>query len=672
MSEENIRVIGRFRPLNERELNLEPKNAPPPRFGEGGRTVWVGPDEGSAHTYALDAMLPPEATQSDVYEHASGLVDRFLQGYNATLLAYGQTGSGKTHSVMGQLNNEAELGLLPRAVRQVFDSIVNDTTGASFAVSCSYLEIYKEAVRDLLAPPPPPPSARLGEGESRAVNPTLPIREAVGKGVYVEGLTEVPVMGEADVLDCVSCGNASRMVGSTLMNNQSSRSHALLMITLQQQMPDGSTKVSRLNIADLAGSEKVSKTGSSGETLEEAKKINASLSALCLVIAALSDNKPHIPYRNSKLTRILQESLGGNSKTMMLVACSPAANNAAETHSTLKFATRAKKVKNAAVVNRVLTADQLENANAALKLELKAARERIANLENSGGNGGGGGDAPPPPPPPETTEELENLRAQLAEMEMAVEEAKEEAKDEQKELVAARDKLARRNEEREMLYDTLARFQVLSGVAPLERRERVDNANPMDKLRRQLVDLEGEALRKEMSIDDDTAAGGGGEILRLKAQIADQHRRIRELEPLAEAGAEATAAQQEVAHLKEQLQQLASNRLQQVTKGAGRAGVRMSMMPGTPSGRQGNLNLCTGLAGAGAGMAAESFRQKEAFGQHMLRGKDNKEPQTPTPHTPSAKTPNAEGGATPQSVAAAAAQAAARAASPTRVACRAL
>ncbi len=379
-SEEAIRVIGRFRPLNEREHALERERpGTVPRFGENGRTVWVGPDEATGN-YALDAILPPEATQEDTYAHASGLVNSVVQGYNATLLAYGQTGSGKTHSVMGALGgDEAELGLLPRAVRAIFEALVSDTSGASFAVSCSYLEIYKEAVRDLLQP------AREG---------SLAIREAVGKGVYVEGLTEVPVMSEADVLECISCGNAARMVGSTLMNAQSSRSHALLTLNLQQKLPDGSTKVSKLNMADLAGSEKVSKTGSSGETLDEAKKINASLSALCLVIAALSDGKPHIPYRNSKLTRILQESLGGNSKTMMLVACSPSANNAAETHSSLRFATRAKKVKNAAVVNRVLTADQLEASNAALRLELRGARERIAKLEGRAGKEAPTGGAP--------------------------------------------------------------------------------------------------------------------------------------------------------------------------------------------------------------------------------------------------------------------------------------
>jgi hypothetical protein len=291
MAEENIRVIGRFRPFNERERALEKGTTSSPRFGENGRSVWVGPDEASGHHYSLDAVLPPESTQADAYAHAAGLVDAVKQGFNATLLAYGQTGSGKTHSVMGVLGaEEAQLGLLPRAVRQLFDAIVADTSGAEFAVSCSYLEIYKEAVRDLLAPPAPP-GPPGGDG-SRAVNPSLAIREAVGKGVYVDGLTEVPVLGAADVLDCVSCGNASRMVGATLMNAQSSRSHALLTINLQQQLPDGSTKVSKLNIADLAGSEKVAKTGSSGETLEEAKKINASLSALCALLQSPRQTHP--------------------------------------------------------------------------------------------------------------------------------------------------------------------------------------------------------------------------------------------------------------------------------------------------------------------------------------------------------------------------------------------
>lgn len=150
---------------------------------------------------------------------------------------------------MGLLGeDENQVGLLPRAVRQIFEKIVNDESGAEFAVSCSYLEIYKENVRDLLQPTTKPGG--------------LAIREDVrnkARGIYVEGLTEVYVMSEADVLECMACGNANRVVGTTLMNAQSSRSHALLTITLHQKMPDGSTKLSKLNVADLAGSEKVTR-----------------------------------------------------------------------------------------------------------------------------------------------------------------------------------------------------------------------------------------------------------------------------------------------------------------------------------------------------------------------------------------------------------------------------
>ena len=158
--------------------------------------------------------------------------------------------------------------------------------GSEFIISCSYLEIYKEVVRDLLQP--------HGAGAKAG---GLSIREGSSKsckGVFVEGLSQVYVTSEADVLECLECGNANRIIGSTLMNAQSSRSHALLTLTLRQQLSDGTVRVSKLNVADLAGSEKVSKTGAKGETLEEAKKINTSLSALCLVISALADARPHV------------------------------------------------------------------------------------------------------------------------------------------------------------------------------------------------------------------------------------------------------------------------------------------------------------------------------------------------------------------------------------------
>ena len=239
-----------------------------------------------------------------------------------------------------------------------------DESAAEFAVTCSYVEIYKEVVRDLLQPSPSS-SAKPGAG--------LAIRESPERGVYVDGLAEVCVMSDADVLECLRCGNANRAVGATLMNAQSSRSHALLRLTVQRKLPNGAVNVAVLSVADLAGSEKVSKTGSTGQTLDEAKQINKSLSALCLVIGALSDGAAHVPYRNSKLTRVLQESLGGNSKTVLVVTCSPASDNAQETHSSLHFARSAKKVKNVAVINTIESAESLRVTNAALRAEVVAA-----------------------------------------------------------------------------------------------------------------------------------------------------------------------------------------------------------------------------------------------------------------------------------------------------------
>ena len=217
---ECIRTLGRFRPFNAREIALQGggggSNAHVMTLGEDGRSVSLGPDK-SGGQFTLDAMLGPDSSQQDVYDQISGIVDSVLQGYNGTLLAYGQTGSGKTHSVIGSVDSDAEAGLLPRAVRHIFEGIVANESCVEFSVSCSYLEIYKEVVRDLLQPAATDCKTTGG----------LQIREDVkagGKGVYVEGLAQVYVMGEADVLECLACGNANRVVGATMMNAQSSRS----------------------------------------------------------------------------------------------------------------------------------------------------------------------------------------------------------------------------------------------------------------------------------------------------------------------------------------------------------------------------------------------------------------------------------------------------------------
>lgn len=265
-------------------------------------------------------------------------------------------------------------GIIPRITDQIFDSIMSSPPNLEYLVKVSYMEIYMEKIRDLLAPQ----------------NDNLQIHEEKNKGVYVKGLSDYYVGGQEDVHEIMRQGGNARAVSSTNMNAESSRSHSIFLLTIQQKNTDtGTQKTGNLYLVDLAGSEKVGKTGASGQTLEEAKKINKSLSALGMVINALTDGKSsHIPYRDSKLTRILQESLGGNSRTTLIVNASPCAYNVDETISTLRFGVRAKSIKNKARVNAELSPAELkallkksqtdsaryQNYIAALEAELKVWR----------------------------------------------------------------------------------------------------------------------------------------------------------------------------------------------------------------------------------------------------------------------------------------------------------
>ena len=255
-------------------------------------------------------------------------------GYNGTVLAYGQTGSGKTYSMMGVLDDAVQSGLIPRSAAQIFEAILQADPGTVFTIKCSMMEIYKETLKDLLYP----------SDQKLKIKKTL-------EGITVEGLTEEYVASEDELLERIAYGQENRTTACTKMNSRSSRSHQLFIIKVRQQMEDGLEKTGTLNLVDLAGSEKVNSSGVTGTGLEEAKKINLSLSMLGHVIQKLSIGSSHIPYRDSKLTRILQESLGGNFKTRLLVACSPHVRNVEETISTLKFAQRAKTVKTKAVMN---------------------------------------------------------------------------------------------------------------------------------------------------------------------------------------------------------------------------------------------------------------------------------------------------------------------------------
>jgi kinesin family protein 5 len=258
------------------------------------------------------------------------------------------------------LENRDLRGVIPRIVEQVFSSIAMASSNMEYTVKVSYMEIYMEKIRDLLAP----------------MNDNLPIHEDKARGVYVKGLLEVYTSCTEEVYQVLEQGGHARATSSTNMNAESSRSHSIFVVTVtQKNMETGSAKSGQLFLVDLAGSEKVGKTGASGQTLEEAKKINKSLSTLGMVINALTDGKStHVPYRDSKLTRILQESLGGNSRTTLIINCSPSAYNDAETLSTLRFGMRAKSIKNKAKVNAELSP-------AELKAHLKRARQECLSFQ---------------------------------------------------------------------------------------------------------------------------------------------------------------------------------------------------------------------------------------------------------------------------------------------------
>lgn len=354
-----IKVVARFRPQNKIELAAGSEQIVDFSSED---TCSISSKEASG-AFTFDRVFKVGTPQQDVFDYSiRSTVDDVLGGYNGTVFAYGQTGSGKTYTMMGaDIENEDQKGIIPRIVEQIFSSILRSDGSIEFTVKVSYMEIYMERIRDLLVPQ----------------NDNLPIHEDKQRGVYVKGLGEFYVGSVDEVYQVLERGGNSRAVAATNMNQESSRSHSIFVIEVaQKNVESGAARSGRLFLVDLAGSEKVGKTGASGQTLEEAKKINKSLSALGMVINALSDGKStHVPYRDSKLTRILQESLGGNSRTTLIINCSPSSYNDAETVSTLRFGERAKTIKQKAKINEELSPAQL-------KALLRKAQGQVTTFES--------------------------------------------------------------------------------------------------------------------------------------------------------------------------------------------------------------------------------------------------------------------------------------------------
>jgi len=425
----NVRVIVRVRPLNDAELN---------KYGPIGRvnaltldndvyncsddleesakkssfknsTIMVGnfssgnayeSDETSSSAatkrFMFDAVHGPKSTQNEVFDSVEGIVDAVASGYNGTIVAYGQTGSGKTHTVFGC--NEDQ-GLVQRSLQSLFhkisvsnarDNITNNQASevtkpenqsqTETTFQASFFEIFNERVYDLLS--------------DNSLENALPVREDVNNKVYVNGLSEIKVRNPEEAENLLLQGISNRHVAATNMNRTSSRSHAVFVLSVRtiSKSIEGIQKIitSKFTLVDLAGSERQKNTDTSGKRLKEAANINSSLLSLGHVINALVDREAgrdcHVPFRNSKLTFLLRDSWGGNSKTCLVATVSPSAFSLGETMSTLNFAQRAKLIKNTAVLNEdtcgTLVALQAEVARLRSQLKMKESMHQLVTCDD--------------------------------------------------------------------------------------------------------------------------------------------------------------------------------------------------------------------------------------------------------------------------------------------------
>uniref|UniRef100_A0A8C6QPG0 Kinesin family member 13A n=1 Tax=Nannospalax galili TaxID=1026970 RepID=A0A8C6QPG0_NANGA len=389
MSDTKVKVAVRVRPMNRRELELNTKcvvemegnqtvlHPPPSNTKQGESLIFCSFIQVFAFDYCFWSMDESNTTkyagQEVVFKClGEGILEKAFQGYNACIFAYGQTGSGKSFSMMGHAE---QLGLIPRLCCALFKRIsVEQNESQTFKVEVSYMEIYNEKVRDLLDP--------------KGSRQSLKVREHKVLGPYVDGLSQLAVTSFEDIESLMSEGNKSRTVAATNMNEESSRSHAVFNIVITQTLYDlqsgnSGEKVSKVSLVDLAGSERVSKTGAAGERLKEGSNINKSLTTLGLVISSLADQaagkgkNKFVPYRDSVLTWLLKDNLGGNSQTSMIATISPAADNYEETLSTLRYADRAKRIVNHAVVNEDPNAKVIRE----LREEVEKLREQLSQAE---------------------------------------------------------------------------------------------------------------------------------------------------------------------------------------------------------------------------------------------------------------------------------------------------
>ncbi|RNA22387.1 kinesin KIF27, partial [Brachionus plicatilis] len=387
-SEVAVKVAVRVRPLNSREKLHQ--HQPCVRLSSETNQLVIGKDK----VFTFDYVLAPKTSQSDLYQSCvHQLVQSIFDGYNSTVFAYGQTGSGKTHTISGSSD---DYGIIPRAVEAMFQTINSkQESQRDYLVKVNFIEIYKEELKDLLD----------------SSEKDLHIREDESGNTIIYGANEVVCSSLEQVMACFESGTLLRHTGTTQMNEQSSRSHSVFTVSIEQRWTDDNVKVTsvrdssvyelkqmamaaaatqpkntcylgaKFHFVDLAGSERVHRTGNVGDRFKESIHINSGLLALGNVISALSsaDNSAkkksvHIPYRDSKITRILKDSLGGNSNTLMICCISPSSCNLDESINALKYATRARYIKNKPIVNM----DPEQQKFVEMQSEIQALREELS------------------------------------------------------------------------------------------------------------------------------------------------------------------------------------------------------------------------------------------------------------------------------------------------------
>ena len=367
---ESIQVACRVRPLNASEVRRG--DAVSVTMNKTENTVQCGFESTSQHTFPFDQVFGKEVTNEVVYEDlCAPIVDSVLDGINGSIMAYGQTGGGKTYTMFGEGKNE---GMAPRIMSHIYEKISEcPKSEFAFDVRMSALEIYQNKIYDLIG-------TRQHQCEIKLQKKTM--LRGVDR-LIVQGATEVATSSKASAMSVLLAAQIKRTEAATKMNKRSSRSHCIVVVSVaKQDLNQRETKFAQLYICDLAGSENASKTGASGQRLDEAKEINKSLTTLGRVIDCLILKAAHIPYRDSNLTRLLQNSLGGNARCALCIHVSPSQWNYAESLSTMFFGCRTREIKNKPIANQYLSVIQLQAVLNNYGATVRKNEETLMSLEN--------------------------------------------------------------------------------------------------------------------------------------------------------------------------------------------------------------------------------------------------------------------------------------------------